>query len=254
MKKLKSYFDKVVDSYEKTGKLQKTVAEELLKKINKDFYSTVVEIGSGNGFLSIPLSKQISFKRFINIDISLEFLKRLKLELNDKALFINAMAEAMPLKENLANLLVSSSSLHWIHNPTKNFKELFNIIKNDGRFYFSIFTSNTLKELRYVSEVTGFGSVYPLKKAEFYIETIEKMAISFNYETKIYREIFASPKHLLISHKLTGTNYTENKNFSGKLLFKKFCDLYEKLFTTHYGVYATYEVLFIEGQKLSPFH
>jgi len=122
VKKLKSYFDKVVDSYEKTGKLQKTVAEELLKKINKDFYSTVVEIGSGNGFLSIPLSKQISFKRFINIDISLEFLKRLKLELNDKALFINAMAEAMPLKENLANLLVSSSSLHWIHNPTKILK------------------------------------------------------------------------------------------------------------------------------------
>lgn len=248
MRTLKYYFDRAVDTYDKAGKIQKKVTQEVLEKIERKYYSTIVEIGSGRGFLSIPLAKTLFFEKFIHIDISFEFLKKLRTNLKDNHLFINACAEEIPLRNNLADLLISSSTLHWIKNPEKNFIKIFDILKKGGRFYFSIFTSNSLKELKEVSEITGFGSVYPLKKAEFYIELIQKAGFSFDYEIKTYKEVYPSAKDLLLAHKLTGTNYTENKKFSGKNSFKRFCDTYKRFFSNHSGVYATYEVLFIEGQ------
>lgn len=250
MKLLRFYFDRAVETYEKAGKIQRLVAEELFQKIKRQHYSTVVEIGSGKGFLSIPFMESFSFERFIHIDISLEFLKRLK-GLKNKTFLINARAEAIPLKDNSADLVISSSTLHWIENQEQNLIKIFRILKEGGRFYFSIFTSNTLKELKEVSLISGFGSVYPLQKPEFYIDMIENTGFSFEYELKSYKIVFDSPKELLLSHKLTGTNYTENKKFSGKESFRDFCEIYKKYFGNYSGIYATYEVLFIEGQKLS---
>ncbi len=249
MNSLKFYFNKAVDTYEKVGILQKKIAFELLRKIEKSNYQYIVEIGSGKGFLSIPLSKILSFEKYIHIDISLEFLKKLRKNLKGNHIIINARAEEMPLKENIADLVVSSSTLHWLKEPEKNFIKIFDILKKHGRFYFSIFTSNSLKELKEISEITGFGSVFTLQKAEFYIEMIQKLGFSFDYEVKLYQEIYDSPRDLLIFHKLTGTNYTENKKFSGKNSFKKFCETYKRFFGNHRGVYATYEVLFIKGQN-----
>ncbi|WP_283166220.1 methyltransferase domain-containing protein [Thermodesulfovibrio yellowstonii] len=253
MKHLKYYFDRAVETYEKAGKIQKKVAEEVLKKIEKKHYSTIIEIGSGKGFLSIPLSESLSFEKFIHVDISFEFLKRLKTNSINKHFFINACAEAMPIKDSLADLLISSSTLHWIKNPEKNFIKLFDVLKKNGKFHFSIFTSGTLKELKEVSEITRFGSVYPLKEADFYLKIIQKTGFHFDYKIKTYREVYDSPTDLLLTHKLTGTNYTKNSKFSGKNSFKNFCNTYKRLFGNHEGIYATYEVLFIEGQKLSLF-
>lgn len=247
MKPVKFYFNKAIDTYEKIGILQKKIAFELLRKIEKKNYDCIVEIGSGKGFLSIPLSESISFKNYIHIDISFEFLKKLRTNLKGNHFFVNASGEEIPLRKNIADLMVSSSALHWIKDPEQNFIKILEILKKGGRFYFSIFTSNTLKELKEISEITGFGSVFPLKKVEFYIELIKKTGFSFNYEVKNYREIYNSPRDLLIFHKLTGTNYTEGKKFSGKNAFKNFCDTYKRFFSNHSGVYATYEVLFIKG-------
>lgn len=246
---LRFYFERAVNTYDKAGRIQKTVALELLKKIDNGYYPAVLEIGSGSGFLSKQIAQILLFERFLHIDISFEFLKRLKYDLKGRFFFINASAESIPLRENMVDLIISSSTLHWIKEHERSFSEIFKLLKKGGRFYFSIFTENTLKELRYVSEISGFGSVYPLKKAKFYIEMIERMKISFNYEIKTYREIYPSPLALLLAHKHTGTNYTEGKKFSGKESFKKFCELYRAYFSNHEGIYATYEVLFIEGQK-----
>jgi len=248
MKSLKIYFNRAVNTYEKAGKIQRKVADELLQKIRVGHYSTIVEIGSGAGLLSIPLIERVTFDRFIHIDISLDFLRKLREKLKGKHFFINAQAENIPIKQNEVNLLVSSSTLHWLSNPEKNFIELFRILCKGGRFYFSIFTSNSLRELRKVSEITGFGSVYALMEADFYVSVLQKAGFIFNYEIKTYKEKYSCPEDLLKFHKLTGTNYTPNKKFSGKGAFKNFCEVYSRLFGNSKGVYATYEVLFIEGE------
>lgn len=248
------YFNRAANTYEEAGKIQKIVSEEVLKRIPLNPYNTIVEVGSGKGFLSEYLSLNISFKRYIHVDISFEFLKKLKKRLKGNNFFINADAENIPLRYNIAELLVSSSCIHWFKNPEKTIVALFQLLQSGGKFFFSIFTSKTLQELKFAIDASQFGSIYPLKSSDFYLNIMKQLNIKFSSEIKTYKLFYPSVKELLMSHKLTGTNYTEGKRFTGKEKFKKFCEFYEKHFSNNKGVYVTYEVLFIEGQKLSPSH
>ncbi len=255
MKNIRFYFDKASKTYEQAGAIQKKVANYLLNMIPSDFYQKVVEIGSGGGFLTKNLINKISFEKYINIDISFGLLKKLKESLLNKCIYINAQAENIPLKLDSVDLLISSSSLHWLEDSENNFLDILKLIKKNGRFYFSIFLSNTLIELQEVSKITGFGSFYPLKSSFFYVNLLNSIQdIKYSYSTKIFIENFSSVKDLLNSHKLTGTNFTKNKKFSGKNSYNKFCEIYQKLYGNGEGIYATYEVLFIEGQKISLSH
>lgn len=253
MKTIKHYFDRAVNTYENAGKIQKKVAEHLLTLIQREHYHTVLEVGVGRGFLTKPLIKKISFERYINLDISYILLKKLKEELPE-CLYINGRAENISLKSDSVNLLISSSSLHWVENPEETILNLLNLLRENGKFYFSLFLSNSLFELQSVSKISGFGSFYPLKSSDFYIKLLNLMPnIKFQYSISIFKETFPSVKEMLLSHKLTGTNFTKNKKFSGKNSFYRFCKIYENLYGSKKGIYATYEVLFIEGQKISPF-
>lgn len=255
MKSVKFYFDKAVNTYEIAGKIQKKVAQSLVNMIEPIYYPTVIEIGSGKGFLTKSLIEKIKYKKYINVDLSFLLIKKLKEKLGNKTLYLNTSAENLPLRYNCANLIVSSSSLHWLNNIEMSFCNIFNLLKEGGKFYFSIFVDNSLNEIKISSRESGFGSCYPLPKSEIYLNTLNSLHnVKYNLEIKNYREKFPNVRELLLSLKLTGTNFTYNKKFSGKNSFKKFCKIYEELFSDNDGVYCTYEVLFIEGQKLSLSH
>lgn len=255
MKDIRFYFDKAAKTYESAGILQKKVADYLLSMIPSNYYPTVLEIGSGRGFLTMDLIEKISYKRYINIDISFELIKRLRKSLGEKCLYINCRAESIPLKEGSVDLLISSSSLHWLEDAETNLQNILKLLKINGSFYFSIFLEQTLNELKEVSRKTGFGSFYPLKSALFYLKIFNSIPeFKWSYSIKKYTEYFPTVRDLLISHKLTGTNYTKNKKFSGKDSFFRFCETYKNLYGNHRGVRATYEVLFIRGQRVSPSH
>lgn len=255
MKDIRFYFDRAVNTYEQAAKVQRKVANYLLEMIPADFYHVVVEIGSGRGFVTKNLIDKISFGKYMNIDISFELLKKLGESLKNSCVYINAKAENIPLRSNSVDLLVSSSSLHWLEDSENSLLNILRLVKENGRFYFSIFLSKTLLEIQEVSKITGFGSFYPLKSSSFYIDLLNSVGdIKYSYSTKVFIEKFSSVKDLLNSHKLTGTNYTTNKRFSGKNSYNKFCEVYQKLYGNGEGICATYEVLFIEGQKVSLFH
>lgn len=249
MKNLKFFFDKAANTYETHATIQKKVALELSNRIKSGKYCNVIEIGSGAGILTELLIEKIDFERFLHIDISLEFLRKIKNKFDKNHYHINAKAEEIPVREHIADLLISSSTLQWLKEPVFNILEIFKILRKGGNFYISIFTSNTLSEIKKVSQITGFGSVYDLKEIDFYLNTINTIGNIKKHEVKIYKQKYSSVKELLMSHKFTGTNYTEKKRFSGKEKFLKFCEIYKKLYGNSEGVYATYEVLFIEGQK-----
>lgn len=243
------YFNKAASTYEFASELQKKVAQDLSSMIKHGHYPQVLEIGSGRGLLSRSLIKRITFDKYFHIDISFELLRRLRGVFDKKHFLINARAEKIPFKKEIFDLMVSSSTLHWLENQKISIPSLFESLKEGGSFYFSIFTSGTLKELKEISSISGFGSYYPLEEVSFYIKLFEKSSVKFQYEIKNYVKYYNEPRDLLLSLKLTGTNYTLNKKFSGKRSFLEFCRLYKERFSNCQGIYATYEVLFIKGQK-----
>lgn len=252
MKTLKFYFDRAADTYEKGSVVQKKVANRLIECVSPDFYKAVIEIGSGEGFVTEALIDKINFERYINIDISLRLLLKLKKKLGNRVSYLNGRAENIPIKPYSADLIVSSSSLHWVQNMEISILNIINLLREGGRFYFSIFVPPTLGEIEEASKYSGFGSVYPLRPYQDYLRILEsKGEIEFDYKLVTFREKFASVRDILSSLKLTGTNFTYNKKFSGKNSFRRFCDFYEKNFSNGSTVYCTYEVLFIEGQRVS---
>lgn len=252
MKTLRFYFDRAADTYERASTVQKKVAKRLIEMVSSDYYRTVIEIGSGEGFLTESLIDKIKFDRYINLDISLRLLLKLRKKLGKRVSYINGKAENIPIRAYSTDLLISSSSLHWVDDIESSLISILKLLKEGGRFYFSIFVLPTLREIEVASKYSGFGSIYPLRTATDYLKILEtNRNFKFDYEVVTLREKFTSVKEILYSLKLTGTNFTLNKRFSGKNSFKRFCDFYERTFKEGSSLYCTYEVLFIEGQRVS---
>ena len=106
---------------------------EFLKKHFKSHFSTVLDVGSGDGFMLsvIKASGFPTFDRFIMLDISLQMLKIAK-KRHQEALFVNASSSRLPFKNNSIDLITVNSVLHHLPDPTEFFIEARRVLKKGG--------------------------------------------------------------------------------------------------------------------------
>lgn len=98
--------------------------------------STIVDLGTGPGLLSIELNKLLPQAKIIGVDPSSEMLK-IASKNADEAGMSNyetrlGRAEEMPIESESVNLVVTQSSLHEWENPQKGFSEIFRVLKPGG--------------------------------------------------------------------------------------------------------------------------
>ncbi len=98
--------------------------------------STIVDLGTGPGFLSIELHKLLPQAKIIGVDPSSEMLKMARKNA-DEAGMSNyetrlGKAEEMPIESNSVDLVVTQSSLHEWENPQQGLSEIFRVLKPDG--------------------------------------------------------------------------------------------------------------------------
>lgn len=249
----RDYFDRAADTYERACRVQREVVLKLAELIPKGHYETVVEIGSGVGSSTQVFLEKITFSRYVNIDLSLRLLLKSKAKFKESLYYVNGRVEHVPIRCNSADLLLSSSSLHWAQDLESALKGVLRLLKGNGRFFLSIFVHPTLREIELASKFSGFGSVFPLRDVDEYLQTIESLReFKFHYEVKTFSEKFTSVIDILKFLKLTGANFTPHKRFSGKGAFIRFCNFYERNFSEGENLYCTFKVLFIEGQRVSP--
>lgn len=117
MKDIKFYFNKAANTYESYASIQKQVALELTKNIQFGIYPKVVEIGSGSGIIMTILSDKINFQKFIHVDISFEFLKKMKNNTDSSHYLINARAEEIPLLLLYQYFLLENFPLSHLFSP-----------------------------------------------------------------------------------------------------------------------------------------
>ncbi len=90
-------FSRFANSYSSLNSIQKNVAYELISMLDRDYYDTILDIGSGDGAIfNTLLEKNISFNNFIALDFSKDMLdlhpdspivKKLYLDFNSKDSF-----------------------------------------------------------------------------------------------------------------------------------------------------------------------
>lgn len=95
----------------------------------------VLDLGCGTGFLTVKLTQWGA--HVIGVDHSEEMLMIAREE-NPDLEFLTASAHSLPFNDKSFDLIASSLVLHYFENLTPIFKEISRVLKDNGRFVFSM--------------------------------------------------------------------------------------------------------------------
>jgi ubiquinone/menaquinone biosynthesis C-methylase UbiE len=98
--------------------------------------TTIVDLGTGPGILSIELNRLLPQVKIIGVDLSSDMLEIARKNA-DEAGMSNyetrlGRAEEIPVESNSVNLLVTQSSFHEWDDPRKGLSEIFRILRPGG--------------------------------------------------------------------------------------------------------------------------
>jgi ubiquinone/menaquinone biosynthesis C-methylase UbiE len=131
----KAYFNKVARDWEKLRKamFSEKVRDLVVRESHVTPDSVVVDVGCGTGFLSKGFVSIA--QRVIGIDSSEEMLTQARNNLYQAKNFETRMgtAEAIPLEDDLADLVVGNMILHHCPNPLAAIKEMAMVLRPGGR-------------------------------------------------------------------------------------------------------------------------
>ncbi len=247
MTAIKSHFERAVFSYRQAATIQNTVAERLVQMIAPAHYPLTLEIGCGDGLFSEKLRDQVVTDQLIALDIAYSPLQNLQPHIAD--LRIQADAEALPLRNQSVDLLVSSSSLQWFRNPQHSLPQLLDCLRPGGQFYFSLFCRGTFTEMTEVCQSCDFGHTYPLPGEKDILSILsrdKRFTVSMQAETLSLH--FPDVISFLQMQKATGATFSGAKSFSGRRQLQRFIETYQSRYATEKGIPVSYRIAYFEGQ------
>ncbi len=220
-------FTKNAPFYEKYNIIQKRVAKELLKKIEKR-HKKILDLGCGSGeiYKNLPFNP----KFFVGVDLSLQMCKLHPKKENIKIL--NESFDNPNLYEKLKplspfDLIISSSALQWAKDLDFI---LYNLKNLKGDWLFSIFCDKTFKTIQ---KITNQPSILPKKRD--IIKTVSKYR-KCEFQTINYK--------LFFKDNISKFRYIKKSGVSGgerRLSFKEI-----KYLIDNYPLpYLEFEVLYI---------
>jgi ubiquinone/menaquinone biosynthesis C-methylase UbiE len=110
-------------------KPERKIVNDIVEKMQ---FGTILDLGSGPGYLSIEIAKRAVELKVYGLDLSRQMVKiargHAKGVENVRFEFGNAVA--LPFKDNSVDFIVSTGSLHHWKKPTKVFDECNRVLKN----------------------------------------------------------------------------------------------------------------------------
>ena len=98
--------------------------------------STIVDLGTGPGILSIELNRLLPQAKIIGVDLSSDMLEIAGKNANEAGVSNYetrlGRAEEIPVESNSVNLVVTQSSFHEWEDPQKGLSEVFRVLKPGG--------------------------------------------------------------------------------------------------------------------------
>ena len=263
----RQYFEKLASNYDAAAFLQLEIAKRMGERLDyiKHQPKVVLDAGCGTGFITKDLLKRYPKSQVLALDIALNMTRKTK-ALGGwlrKPKLICADAEAMPLKPESDDLVVSNLMIQWSNDLNKMFAGFHSVLAPNGLLLFSTFGADTLKEMKEswasVDETlhtNAFVDMHEigdaLLKAGFINPVTDMELITMTY---------SNVGQLMKDIKQIGASNTESnssKGLMGKQKLKAFEQAYEQ-FKTADGLYpASWEIIYGhawvgEGLKLDGF-
>lgn len=198
-------FEKTLSSYEENAVVQKELADSLLYLLKGSGrrYENILEIGGGSGMLTRKLKASYPESSLMALDIvkgntypGVEIFEG------------DVESELKNFSGDSFDLVISGSTVQWLHSPFRCMAEVYRLLKEKGKFAFTTYIAGTFRE---ISDLSGHGLLYLtageweeiVRKAGFEIETIQLNPVTLYFEKVI--EVFS---HL----RSTGVNGVAGRN------------------------------------------
>jgi ubiquinone/menaquinone biosynthesis C-methylase UbiE len=111
-------------------KPERKIVDDIIEKIKS---GTIVDLGSGTGYLSIEIAKRAPELQVYGIDLSRQMVKIARRHAQDveNVQFEFGDAAALPFEDDSIDFIVSTGSLHHWNKPAKVFDECYRVLKKD---------------------------------------------------------------------------------------------------------------------------
>lgn len=144
--------------------------------------ATIVDLGTGPGFLSVELHKRWPKARIIAIDPSIEMLQIARENATKAGLSDydarQGTAEDLPLESGCCNLVISQSSFHEWEDPKKGLSQIFRVLVPGGSLIVKDYNRDWLSGWKR----TLLGRLHPLHMFKFGFGDVASMAREVGFE------------------------------------------------------------------------
>ncbi|HON56218.1 MAG TPA: methyltransferase domain-containing protein [bacterium] len=251
-------FSKNAKYYDNAAIIQNSIIDKMLPLLKNQNFDYILEFGCGTGNYTKKIIETCAFKKILAIDISNEMLTIAKSKIFDNRIFFLQCDASEIDRQNIFNiekfdLITSNAALQWINDKHNLLKKIKILLKNNGKFIFSIFGNNTFAELNRV--IKKFFSDENINIASHYF--LDKSALSQilqeNFSNVLISDFFINYHYenlmdLLKSIKYTGTG--GEPLIKNKMFTKKKIDELEKLYFENFGkITATYQFFICVCEK-----
>jgi malonyl-CoA O-methyltransferase len=249
MSKIRNTFNTASSNYNDNAFLQNEIANRLAEKLKVISIKpqTIIDLGSGTGFLSEKTAKIFPNSILVCVDFAQQSLLE-----NSQNLKVCANAYKLPFASNSVDFIVSNLMMQWCPDSTTLFNECFRVLKPQGLFLFTTFGPDTLKELKRSwsvvdssAHVNNFIDMHDIGdqmlQSGFQSPIMEMENITLTYEKVV---------DLMHDLKAIGAQNVANRSkaLTGKTKFKKMIEMYEN-YREDGKLPATYEVIYGHAWK-----
>jgi len=250
-------FDGAAQGYNDFTSLQRLIGDRLMTHgvLKQHTFSSVLDVGSGTGYLTNKLSHLSGVDQLYALDIAVGMLYQTRHHLGEyqaKGL-ICADAECLPFNEGVFDMMTSNLAFQWCENLEAVFRQAYRVLHSSGALVFSTFGPTTLFELK-----ESWGAVDEAVHVNSFVDVDvirqNLQLAGFKNITIVSDDIvryYESPKALMRSLKGMGAhnmNRGRRLGLTGVQTFKAMLNTYECL-RTEQGIPATFQAVYVSANK-----
>lgn len=256
--KIRKAFSGAAIHYDILTSLHKEIGRDLMKKaMAVEPSQNILDVGMGTGWLTSRLTHYFPGSMVVGVDFAPGMIEIAKNQNEEGFKIIEAHTDHLPFKDEAFDLVISNLAYHWVNDLVIAFGQCRAKLKKTGSLYITLCGRRTFEELfvalENTREIEGKEIPLPIRRLDD-VETIERSLRQSGFreiEVKAERIKIRFPDMMSLVKwsKSIGANVLDKDIYIGKEWLAKANDYYDQHYKDNFGIYATFEVIWIKAIK-----